>query len=78
VAYSQLRASMFDSAQDRSASPPQQLRYEARSHFSVLAIVGRAWELYAAFGVLTAKEEAFEISHSLAGWLASRQALLFG
>ncbi|EFN50835.1 hypothetical protein CHLNCDRAFT_141799 [Chlorella variabilis] len=57
VAYSQLRASMFESSTG-AAGPLQLLRFERRSRFVILGAVSAETELYMAFDPLTDKAEA--------------------
>ena len=77
VAYSQLRAGMFDHAGEHVAGPLQTLRFEARREFGVLALSGPDAELFVAMDPLVGKGEAARAGGALLRWLRSRHAELF-
>ena len=77
VAFSQLRAGMFEHGDRTAASPLQRLRYEARPRFVLLAAATPESELYLALDPLTDKAEAEGVQRQLAAWLRSRHDLLF-
>jgi hypothetical protein len=82
VAYSQLRASMFDSAGERAAAagapaPMQRLRYEARQRFVLLASASPEAELYLTLDPLADKLAAAALHDRLLAWLRARHDELF-
>ena len=81
VAYSQLRAAMYDSAGELAASsgggPVQRLRYEARQRFVLLATVTPEAELYLTLDPLVDKLAAAALHDRLAAWLQGRHEELF-
>lgn len=77
VAYSQMRANMFDHAGERMAGPLQNLRYEARGKFVLMASTTTEAELYLVLDALTNKEEAITICSKLHAWLKQQHSELF-
>lgn len=79
VAYSQLRASMFEPAGERltAGGPLQRLRYEARSRFVLLASATSEAELYLTLDPLADKHTAVSLHERLGAWLRARHEELF-
>ncbi|KAL4420703.1 hypothetical protein ABPG75_010359 [Micractinium tetrahymenae] len=76
VAYSQLRAAMFESSTVGSG-PLQRLRYEARPRFVLLGAVNPETELYLTCDPLADQAEAAALASRLGMWLHSRHDQLF-
>jgi len=77
VAYSQLRAGMFDHAGEHVIGPLQTFRCEVRKEFVVVALSGAEAELYATFNPLVSKVEAARVGTDLLKTLQSRHNELF-
>lgn len=77
LAYSQVRAGMFDHAGEHVAGPLQTFRYEARTRFIVLAFSGADAELYLTFDPLVGKAEAVRAGARVQSWLQSRNSEWF-
>ncbi|KAI7836031.1 hypothetical protein COHA_010062 [Chlorella ohadii] len=76
VAYSQMRAAMFDGSAG-SGGPLQRLRFEARPRFTLLGAVTGETELYLALDPLADKAEAAGVAGRLGMWLFARHDQLF-
>lgn len=76
VAYSQLRAAMFEGS-GAGAGPLQRLRYEARPRCVLLGAASGDTELLLALDPLADKAEAAAVAARLGMWLAARHDQLF-
>lgn len=77
VAYSQVRAAMFDRAGERTAGPMQNLRYEARDRFVLVASASSEHELFIVLDALVVKEDAFRICSGVHSLLRRQHGELF-
>ncbi|KAL4517910.1 hypothetical protein Ndes2526B_g02305 [Nannochloris sp. 'desiccata'] len=77
VAYSQLRAAMFDHSGEHVQGPLQTLRYEARKKFSLLALSGTGSELYLVLDCFVEKAEAVKAASEVLRSLVNRHDALF-
>jgi len=77
VAYSQLRAAMFDHSGEHVQGPLQTLRYESRKNFSLIVLSGTGSELYLVLDCLVEKAEAVKAASEVLRSLANRHDALF-
>lgn len=77
MAYSQLRAAMFDHSGEHVQGPLQTLRYEARKKFSLLALSGTGSELYLVLDCFVEKAEAVKAASEVLRSLVNRHDALF-
>lgn len=77
VAYSQLRASMFDHAGEHVSGPLQTCRVEKRKNCTIVAFSSQESELYMTFDPGVKKNEAVVVATELHKWLQSQHALFF-
>lgn len=77
VAYSQIRAAMFDHAGEYGAGPLQTLRYELRPSFALIALSGTDAELYLVLEPLVDKPTAVRTAGELARALKEQHSEFF-